>query len=85
VQVIDSTSTICHFCGATLDRAEMELAAASFTSVVEAKSRLNDRRSLRAAIIGLIGLVVFTTLWFTGKMLRMTRADRHHISQRKSN
>src|SRR5262245_39729655 len=69
-QVIDATSTSCRFCGFGLSAAVMQEASAAFRASLNAKSRKNDRRALRAAIVSLIALVVFVGLWLTAKMLR---------------
>ena len=56
-EVIDAASATCRFCNSALDPMQMKSAAASFRASVEAKSKINDSRSMRAGIIGLIAIV----------------------------
>jgi cytochrome c-type biogenesis protein CcmH/NrfG len=74
-EVIDAASATCRFCNSALDPMQMKSAAASFRASVEAKSKMNDSRSMRAAIIGLIAIVAFAGYVFFRRMDRMQRTE----------
>ena len=75
-QLIDSSSESCRFCGSSLDRTQLQQAAAVHRRMTEAKSRANNRRALIAGIIGLVATVLAYAAWVGLKFWIRFERDR---------
>src|SRR5262245_25256300 len=75
-QLIDSSSESCRFCGSSLDKTQLQQAAAVHSRVTEAKARQNNRRALISGIIGLVGTILAYAAWYGLKFWIRFERDR---------
>ena len=68
-QLIDSSVEVCRFCGATLNRDEIQKSAALQKRITEAKAKENNRKAMVAAIVSVFGTAILYLAWFGIRLL----------------